>query len=115
MCQFLSSQWCLDHVVVVQESIGPEQGREGHDHQRDQLLGCKTDLLVMRGGDQSSQLGIHKQTNACWNIPRSQRYICIVQKDKPTAVVGLQGSRSAVYVNISHTAFHRHCISDIFP
>ena len=42
-------------------------------------------------------------------------YICIVNKDKPTAVVGLQGSRSAVYVNISHTAFHRHCISDIFP
>ena len=41
--------------------------------------------------------------------------ICIVQTAEPTAVVGLQGSRSAVYVYMSHTAFHRHSNSDISP
>ena len=44
-----------------------------------------------------------------------QRFPCIVQTAKPTTVVGLQGSRSAVYVFMSHTAFHRHSNSDISP
>ena len=48
------------------------------------------------------------QTESC------EVYICIVQKDKPTAVVGLQGRRSAVYANISHTAFHKHTENETF-
>ena len=38
-----------------------------------------------------------------------------VQTAEPTAVVGLQGRRSAVFVYMSHTAFHKHSSSNIFP
>ena len=78
------------------------------------LFSAEQYSVVQYGAVQLSTVwcsAVHYGTVQC-NTVQCRGYICIVQTSKPTTVVGLQGSRSAVYLYMSHTAFYRHSNSD---